>query len=43
MNRPFLQNPFAMSLAGLGVLVLLGMSVSVVPETQQAIVSSYGK
>ena len=43
MSRPFLQNPFAMSLAGLGVLVLLGMSVSVVPETQQAIVSSYGK
>lgn len=43
MNRPFLQNPFALSLAGLGVLVLLGMSVSVVPETQQAIVSSYGK
>ncbi len=43
MNRPFLQNPFAISLAGLGVLVLLGMSVSVVPETQQAIVSSYGK
>lgn len=43
MNRPFLQNPVAMSLAGLGFLVLLGMSVSVVPETQQAIVSSYGK
>lgn len=43
MNRPFLQNPVAMSLAGLGALVLLGMSVSVVDETQQAIVSSYGK
>jgi membrane protease subunit HflC len=43
MNRPFLENPVAMSLAGLGFLVLLGMSVSVVPETQQAIVSSYGK
>lgn len=43
MSRPFLQNPVALSLSGLALLVLLGLSVSVVPETQQAIVSSYGK
>jgi modulator of FtsH protease HflC len=43
MSRPFLQNPVAMGAAGLGLLVLLGMSVSVVPETKQAIVSTYGK
>jgi membrane protease subunit HflC len=43
MNRSFLQNPLALGAAGLGLLVLLGMSVSIVPETQQAIVSSYGK
>lgn len=43
MNRPFLQNPVAMGLSGLGALVLLGMSVSIVPETKQAIISSFGK
>jgi modulator of FtsH protease HflC len=43
MSRTFLQNPLAMGAAGLGLLLLLGMSVSIVPETQQAIVSSYGK
>jgi membrane protease subunit HflC len=43
MSRTFLQNPLALGGVGLALLVLLGMSVSVVPETQQAIVSSYGK
>jgi membrane protease subunit HflC len=43
MSRTFLQNPLALTVAGLGLLILLGMSVSIVPETQQAIISSYGK
>jgi membrane protease subunit HflC len=43
MSRTFLQNPLALGAAGLGLLVLLGMSVSIVDETQQAIISSYGK
>jgi modulator of FtsH protease HflC len=43
MSRTFLENPVALGAAGLGLLVLLGMSVSVVPETQQAIISSYGQ
>ncbi len=43
MSRPFLQNPMAMGVAGFAALILLGMSVSVVPETKQAIISTYGK
>ena len=43
MSRTFLQNPLALGLSGLAALVLLGMSVSVVPETKQVIISSYGQ
>jgi modulator of FtsH protease HflC len=37
------RNPLYLSLAALGALILLSMSVTIVPETQQAIISSYGK
>jgi modulator of FtsH protease HflC len=43
MNQPFLRNPVFLALAALALLVLLSMSVTVVPETKQAIISSYGK
>ena len=43
MIRTFTQNPVYMGLAALAAVVLLSMSVSIVPETQQAIISSYGK
>ena len=43
MSRPFLQNPLALSLSGLAAVILLGMSISIVPETKQAIISSYGQ
>jgi len=43
MSRTFLQNPLALGLSGLAALVLHGMSVSVVPETKQVIISSYGQ
>ncbi len=37
------RNPLYMGLAALGFLIFLSMSVTIVPETQQAIISSYGK
>ncbi|MGC1468909.1 MAG: protease modulator HflC, partial [Sphingorhabdus sp.] len=37
------HNPIALGLVGFGLLVLLSMSVSIVPETKQAIISSYGQ
>ncbi len=43
MSRTFLQNPIALGASALALLVLLGMSLSIVPETKQAIISSYGK
>jgi modulator of FtsH protease HflC len=43
MSRTFFQNPVALGFSGLVALVLLGMSVSVVPETKQVIISSYGQ
>jgi modulator of FtsH protease HflC len=43
MNATFIRNPIYMGLTALGVLILLSMSINVVPETQQAIISSYGK
>jgi modulator of FtsH protease HflC len=42
MSRAFLQNPLAMGVTATGALLLLGLSVSIVPETQQAIISSVG-
>ncbi|MGB5079075.1 MAG: protease modulator HflC [Sphingorhabdus sp.] len=43
MNETFTRNPVYLGLAIVGALLLLSMSVTVVPETQQAIISSYGK
>jgi membrane protease subunit HflC len=43
MERSLLRNPIALTIAGLAFLILLSMSISVVPETKQAIISSYGQ
>ena len=43
MNRTFIQNPVYMGIAAVALLVVIGQSVSIVPETQQAIISSFGK
>lgn len=43
MTQTIMRNPIYLGLAAFGALILLGSSVSVVPETQQAIISSFGK
>jgi len=43
MNRALMRNPLALSVGALAALVVMGMSVSVVPETKQAIISTYGQ
>jgi membrane protease subunit HflC len=43
MTQTFFRNPIYLGLAAFGALILLSSSVSVVPETQQAIISSFGK
>jgi modulator of FtsH protease HflC len=43
MERSFIQNPVALALTGLAVIVLLFQSMAIVPETKQAIISSYGQ
>lgn len=43
MNATILKNPIYLAMIAIGSLILLSMSVNVVPETQQAIISSYGK
>jgi modulator of FtsH protease HflC len=43
MNQTMMRNPLYLGFAAVAALVLISMSVSVVPETQQAIISSYGK
>ena len=43
MERSLLRNPIALAVAGLAFLILLSMSISIVPETKQAIISSYGE
>ena len=43
MNQTFLRNPLYIGFAAVAGLILLSMSVTIVPETQQAIISSYGK
>jgi modulator of FtsH protease HflC len=43
MERTLWQNPVVLALAGLALLVLLAQTVSIVPETKQAIISSYGE
>ena len=43
MTQTFARNPIYLGLAAVGALILFSMSVNVVPETKQAIISSYGK
>nr|WP_315457380.1 protease modulator HflC [uncultured Sphingorhabdus sp.] len=43
MNATILKNPIYLAMIAIGSLILISMSVNVVPETQQAIISSYGK
>ena len=43
MTSSLLRNPIYLAIGAIGTLILMSMSVNVVPETQQAIISSYGK
>jgi len=43
MISTFLRNPMYLALSVIAALILVSMSINVVPETQQAIISSYGK
>jgi len=43
MNQSLLRNPLYIGFAAVAALILLSMSITIVPETQQAIISSYGK
>jgi modulator of FtsH protease HflC len=43
MNQTFTRNPVYIGIAAIALLILLSVSVNIVPETQQAIISSYGK
>jgi modulator of FtsH protease HflC len=43
MDRSLFRNPIALSLVALALIVLLFQTVTVVPETKQAIISSYGQ
>ena len=43
MTSSILRNPMYLAIGAIGALILMSMSVNVVPETQQAIISSYGK
>ena len=43
MNKTFIRNPLYIGFAAVAALILISMSVTIVPETQQAIISSYGK
>jgi len=43
MVSNFLKNPIALAVGALALVVLTSMTVSVVPETSQAIVTSYGE
>jgi membrane protease subunit HflC len=43
MMTNIIRNPIYLAMIGIGALILLSMSITIVPETQQAIISSYGK
>ena len=43
MTSSLLRNPIYLAFGAIGAVLLMSMSVNVVPETQQAIISSYGK
>ena len=42
MNRSMLQNPVVLAIVVIGLIVLGSMSLSIVPETKQAVITSYG-
>lgn len=43
MIQRFVKNPVALAFSGFLAVVLLSMSVSIVPETSQALITSYGE
>jgi modulator of FtsH protease HflC len=43
MSQTAFRNPVFLGLAVLALMVMLSMSITIVPETKQAIISSYGK
>lgn len=43
MNQAALRNPLYLGIVFIALLVLLSMSLTIIPETKQAIISSYGK
>jgi modulator of FtsH protease HflC len=43
MNTSILRSPLGLSMAALALLVLTSMTITIVPETSQAIVTSFGK
>lgn len=43
MNRAWLKSPVAIALIVLAAILLLMLTVTIVPETKQAIITSYGK
>jgi membrane protease subunit HflC len=43
MENAILKNPIALSIIGLLLIVFLGQAIAIVPETKQAIISSYGQ
>lgn len=43
MIKRIFQNPVSLGLVALGLIVLLSMSVSIVPETKQGLITTYGE
>lgn len=43
MDRSMMKNPFILALFALAAFLLVNMSVYIVPETRQAIITSYGE
>ncbi len=43
MMQRIVSNPITLAMIGIGLIFLASLSVSIVPETQQAIISSYGE
>ncbi len=43
MERSLLRNPLALAVGALALVILLSKAISIVPETKQAIISSYGQ
>lgn len=43
MIKKIFKNPVSLSIAGVALIVLTSMSISIVPETSQALITSYGE